>query len=143
MNKKDEQLRGGLNALFGGGEEKTQAPTEQTAAPTEEQNQEDSLMNSIEDEELRAALRQRQMKGRGRPKKGEPTPTESLRYTRMCAVVDKVKYEKMREISLRESLQIKEVLEAAMDLAIATYEAKNGKIELAPRKRGKVSDLFK
>lgn len=141
--KKNEELKGGLNTLLGGSRKETSAPTEQPTASTEEQDQEENLMDSIEDEELKAALRKRQMKGRGRPKKGDNSPLPSVGYTRMCAVVNTERYDKIREISLRESLQIKEVLEAAMDLAIETYEAKHGAIIIPPKRRGKVDNLFK
>lgn len=149
MSKKENELRGGLNALLGGAVEKpSTGETEQGAATAPEEatanaEQQGNLLNEIEDTELREALRKRQMRGRGRPRKGCSSPEQTKDYTRMSAIVHRDKYAKIIEISLRESLQIKEVIEAAMDLAIETYEKKHGEIIPRLRNKGNKENLFK
>lgn len=158
--KKDNELRGGLSALFGNRAEDitpTPEPTtahqpeaeataanvvapEPTAAPTEGKP---DLIDQVTDEELKAALHKRRMLKRGRPRKGTESPNSSLLYTRVTSIVSRDKMELIREISYRESLQIKEVLEAALDLAISAYEAKHGKLLPTERPKGDPETLFK
>ena len=76
MAKKD--FGGGLDALFNGTDQtqeqassveapETKAP-EFVQEPTTPEDEND-LINSVEDEQLRAALRAKRMDGRGRPRK--------------------------------------------------------------------------
>lgn len=53
--------------------------------------------------------------------------------------MDLDKWEKLKTISLRETLQIKEVVNKALDMLIEAYENENGAIR--PAKQGK-SKLF-
>lgn len=153
MSKKEQELRGGLNLLFGNQRQEkpleaeevsaTEAPTDEVE-PTNLQTKQEELIAAVDDPELREALHKRRIRGRGRPRKGASSPEQTKLYTRISTIAHKDKYAKICEISLRESLQIKEVLEAAMDLAIAAYEEKHGEIVInQKKKRGNPEDLFK
>lgn len=153
MSKKEQELRGGLNLLFGNQRQEkpleaeevsaTEAPTDEVE-PTNLQTKQEELIAAVDDPELREALHKRRIRGRGRPRKGASSPEQTKLYTRISTIAHKDKYAKICEISLRESLQIKEVLEAAMDLAISAYEEKHGEIVInQKKKRGNPEDLFK
>lgn len=143
MSSKDE-LKGGLSALLGGAAPQqaaapdTLTPTEQTATPQEEEE----LINSVDDEELKIALRARQMIGRGRPKHGDGRRHYAEGYGRICTIANIEKWNKIRRIALQETLQLKEVVDAAFGLAIERYEATHGEIIL-PDNGGDASKIFK
>lgn len=152
MSSKDE-LKGGLSALLGGAApQQAAAPdnitptptdteaqaTEQTATPQEEEE----LINSVDDEELKIALRARQMIGRGRPKQGDGRRHYAEGYGRICTIANIEKWNKIRRIALQETLQLKEVVDAAFGLAIERYEATHGEIIL-PDNGGDASKIFK
>lgn len=59
---------------------------------------------------------------------------------RFCTIVDSDTLRKIRIIASREGLQIKEVVNAAFDKAIAAYERKHGKVDREMRTDPK--DLF-
>lgn len=102
------------------------------------------IINSVEDEELKAALRTKRMKGRGRPRSGQRVDSLQEGYTRACFIVPTYKMEKLREISFQATLTIKEVVEAAFDLAIEAYEAEHGEvIPNAAARKGNPKNLFK
>lgn len=139
MSNKKDSMKTKLNALFG---EEEQKPQEEVAL--HEEAPEENLLDEVTDEELKEALRKRQAIGRGRPRRGCCSPEQTKDYVRISTIAHKDKYAKIQEISLRESLQIKEVLEAAMDFAIEAYEAKHGEIKVRnAKKRGNPKDLFK
>lgn len=132
-----EQLKGGLNTLLN---RTAQNPAEAAAATEQEQtapSRAEELRQTLTDpelkaaleneQELRAALRSKRFAG-GRPKKGETKTSVQKGYGRTCIVANLEKMDKMREMAFRETLTIKEVMEAAMDLAIKTYEAKHGEL---------------
>lgn len=156
MSKKDNELRGGLNALFGNrsevspetiGAEPEEAQAAATApdpdSDTSAKTRQQEIIDSVDDEELKEALHRRQIKGRGRPRKGCSSPEQTKLYTRISTIAHKDKYAKIMEIAFRESLQIKEVIEAAMDLAIEAYESKHGEIKLSQKKKGNPKNPFK
>lgn len=119
MNKdRNEKLTTGVNALFGKLEEE----------PTTD------AIDTVKDEELKKALRQRQLDGRGRPKGGRPKDSRTEGYSTVCVKANTEKWEKLKYISLQETLQIKETLELAIDMLIEKYESENGKIELKAKK---------
>ena len=60
---------------------------------------------------------------------------------RFCTIVDCEQLRKIRIIAARENLQIKEVVNAAFDLAIGEYEKIHGKID--GEIRGNPKRLFK
>lgn len=74
-------------------------------------------------------------RSRGRKKVSEEERTD----TRFCSVVNKELLQKIRIIAERESLPIKDVVNAAFSKAVKSYEAKHGEII---SKRGDASRLF-
>lgn len=74
-------------------------------------------------------------RSRGRKKISEEERTD----TRFCSVVNKELLQKIRIIAERESLPIKDVVNAAFSKAVKSYEAKHGEII---SKRGDASRLF-
>lgn len=166
--KKDVELMDGLTSLLGAapttadtkqeqGAQATAEPTAEAAAtPTTGEGQgaadeegaeptdPNDIINSVEDEELRQALRAKRMKGRGKRKRGQRVDSLQEGYTRACTIVPILKMEKLREISFRETLTIKEVVEAAFDLAIEAYEAEHGEVvPNAAARKGNPENLFK
>lgn len=152
--KKDKALKGGLNALLGGGRdeaeqtstapEPTTATTKETEAPEEATpEEEDELIASIEDEELKAALHRKRMQKRGRPRKDAALRSkEEEVYTRSTWIMRRDLLAKLKEISFRETLTLKEIMEQIVSEAVAKYEDKHG--EVKPRDhRGDASQLFK
>ncbi len=155
--KREEKLRGGLDALIGGGSrpaadeqpkaEPRQEPA-QEAAPAEviipgTPEEEDELIASIEDEALRAALIERRNRKRGRPRKDEIVrQRENDIYVRSCWVMRRDQMAKLKEISFRETLTLREIMAQIVAEAIETYEKKHG--EVKPKEhRGDASRLFK
>ena len=144
--KRDEVLKGGLNALLGGSQppepEPTSAPIGETlieGTPEEE----DALIATISDPELKAALHRKRMEKRGRPRKGAAIRArEAELYTRTTWIMRRDLLAKLKELSLRETLTLKEIMEQISLEAIAKYEEKHGK--LVPRDhRGDAASLFK
>ena len=111
-------------------------------APATYINARQEAINKVEDAELREALRQHRLSGRGRPRKNVPHKSRTDGYERITTIASIVKMEKLRAIALRETLTIKEVLEACMDLAIEAYEKKHGEIQVSTMSR-KGKKLFK
>lgn len=157
MSKRDEMMRGGLDALIGGGSrpaadeqpkaEPRQEPA-QEAAPAEviipgTPEEEDELIASVEDEALRAALIERRNRKRGRPRKDEIVrQRENDIYVRSCWVMRRDQMAKLKEISFRETLTLREIMAQIVAEAIETYEKKHG--EVKPKEhRGDASRLFK
>ncbi len=135
---RDEKLKKGLATLLGG----AAAPAKSETAPqpeTEKERQTAEMIETVSDEELKEKLRQRQLDGRGRPKRGRPHDSRTDGYGTICVKANLEKWEKVKIISLRETLQLKEVLELALDKLIAEYEAEKGEIRLKPAsKKGNV-----
>jgi len=128
MDKKAEKLRGGVAVLFG----EAPAPS-QPQRQEEAQKETDALIETVQDEELKEKLRQRQLEGRGRPKRGRPHDSKTDGYGTVSVKANLEKWEKLRYISLQESLQLKEVLELALDMLIDKYEGEKGTIQLKPQ----------
>lgn len=79
--------------------------------------------------------------------KGKETKSVSIQEApkakkkeRFCTIVDTDTLRKIRIIASREGLQIKEVVNAAFDRAIAVYERRHGKVDGDMRTNPK--DLF-
>lgn len=146
------EFTGGLNELLGGNNIRTEEQPSSTDTTQELQpeevieeatpEEEEDLINSIEDEELKEALRRKRLQGNGRPRKGVKKQKASEGYVRACMIVNEEKYNKLKTISLKETLSIKEVMEAVMDMAIEAYEKRNGAIS-SENPRGDASKLFK
>lgn len=65
---------------------------------------------------------------------------EKRQEERFCTIVKSELLKKRRIIATREGLQIKDVVEAAFEKAVSSYERKHGKVEEDSRKDAK--DLF-
>lgn len=142
-----EELKGGLSALFGGG---TPQPTqEQTAEDftlelTSAQD-EDDLINSIDDAELRARLHAKRVDRRGRPRKNTDERGKRVDgYSRTSLILRDDKVAKIKEIAFRETLTMKEIFELALDMVIKSYEDKHGEVIPQPeRYKGDIKKVFK
>ena len=121
--RRNETLKGGVDALFN-------SPRPEPASPRKE-----DLISTVQDEELKKALLQRQLEGRGRPKKGRPRSNKTEGYGTVCVKANLEKWAKLEYISLQETLQKKEVLELALDMLIEKYEKEKGKIVLKEKDR--------
>jgi hypothetical protein len=136
MDKKSEKLRGGVAVLFG--DAPASQPQQQEEAKSQKELQAEATIDTLQDEELKAKLRQRQLEGRGR-RVGRPHDSKTDGYGTICVKANLEKWAKLEYISLHETLQKKEVLELAMDMLIAKYEAEKGTIKLKPAsKKGNV-----
>lgn len=147
--KRDEILKGGLNALLGGST--TQAATtakEPDPSPIDEAEtstpqEEEELISSVEDEELREALRKKRMQKRGRPRKSEALRAKEAEiYTRSTWIMRRDHLSKLKEISFRETLTLKDIMEQIVGDAIAAYEQKHGEVKPTDH-RGDASKVFK
>ena len=143
MSKKDE-LRGGLQALFGDRKPIDEAkPVTMEQEPTTEKDEQE-LINTIEDEALRAALHKKRMDGRGRPRKNtDERGNRTDGYRRTTLIVSEEQLAKIKEIGFKETLTMKEIIEKALDMVIERYEAKNGEIKPQPSKyKGDIKKVF-
>lgn len=61
---------------------------------------------------------------------------------KICANISIEKMEKIRALSKSEGLTITDTIEACLDLAIKTYEEKNGVIRVKAEKKGDASKIF-
>ena len=149
MSKREEKMRGGLDALLGGSRTAPGTEAEQTPAPEQDVTEgatlqeEEDLINSIEDEELKAALQRRRASKSGRPRKDAALRVkESELYTRSCWIIRRDLLAKLKEISFRETLTLKEIMEQITEDAIEAYEKKHGEV-VPTSHRGDASNLFK
>lgn len=120
----EKTAKGGLNSLFG------TAPVQQEpkTATLERKSLEKEELEKTLDEETRGLLRERLERRKllkcGRPPKGTETAKD---YTRMTFLVSIEKQERLREVSEKECLFIREILDKAIDLVLEKYE-KEGRI---------------
>lgn len=162
-----EKLKGGLANLLSGAnqsvtkqqekeqpvtdEATTEQPQTEGAAPqmavepTTLQDERD-LLNSIEDEELRKELEARLYKkkliGRGRPRKNDQLGRRMDGYDRTSLIINVEKWAKVKEIALRETLTLKEIVELALDMVIDRYESKHGEVKPQPVRKRDINDIF-
>lgn len=146
-----EELKGGLDSLFGGSKPQPgQASTDEAKnspeikqEPTTKQDEED-LINSVEDEQLREALRAKRMDGRGRPRKNhDKNGKRTDGYSRTSLIVNDEKAAKIKEIAFRETLTMKEIFELALDMVIEKYEQTHGEVVPRPeRYKGDINSIF-
>lgn len=61
---------------------------------------------------------------------------------KICANISIEKMEKIRAISKYEGLTLTDTIEACLELAIKTYEGKNGVIRIMSEKKGDASKIF-
>lgn len=111
--------------------------------PTTAQDEAD-LINSIEDEELREALRAKRMDGRGRPRKNtDKNGKRTDGYSRTSLIVNDELWAKIKEVAFRETLTMKEIVDLALRMVVERYEAKHGTIEPKPEKYTKdINEIF-
>lgn len=139
MVKKDDKLAKGLGKLLGGVPAKKEKPAVADTSTAASEPAKDDIIETVQDEELKEALRKRQLEGRGKPKKGRPHDSKTEGYGTICVKANLEKWEKIKYISLQETLQIKEVLELALDKLISEYEEEKGTIRIKPAsKKGNV-----
>ena len=127
-------------------EEQTEGAAPQMAVePTTLQDERD-LLNSIEDEELRKELEARLYKkkliGRGRPRKNDQLGRRMDGYDRTSLIINVEKWAKVKEIALRETLILKEIVELALDMVIDRYESKHGEVKPQPVRKRDINDIF-
>lgn len=61
---------------------------------------------------------------------------------KICANISIEKLDKIRAMSTREGLSLTDTIEACLELAIKTYEEKNGVIRIKSEKKGDASKIF-
>lgn len=146
-----KEFGGGLDALFNR-TDKTQEQASTDEAPKSKAPEfvkepttpedENDLINSVEDEQLREALRKKRMDGRGRPRtKRDATGKRTDGYSRTSLILKDEKVAKIKEIAFRETLTMKEIFELALDIIIEKYERKHG--EVVPRPERYKRDINK
>lgn len=120
-----------------------EATSSMKVEPTTEQDETD-LINSIEDERLREALRAKRMDGRGRPRKNtDPSGKRTDGYSRTSLIVNDELWAKIKEVSFRETLTMKEIIDLALRLVIERYEAKHGTVDPKPERPKKdINEIF-
>ena len=104
MAQKNETISTGLNALFGS-----------------------SAQNQAGNEPVMPEVAVRH---HGRPRKGDKPQTFIGEEMRTSLIVNRGVYDKIRIISIREGLTVKEVVHYAFQHAVENYEKKNGPIDL-------------
>lgn len=157
--KKD--LTGGLANLLSGADQRvteqragadpqTQQAKEEEQHPTEQSlfaHDEAALLDTIQDSTLRANLEKRLVEKKralgGRPRKGDPPKESVLKgYSRTTLFIDDTKWSKIKEIGLRETLTLKEILNIALDVIIERYESKHGEIVPQVNPKKDISEIF-
>lgn len=92
-------------------------------------------INSTDIERVKEGIQstpERTRRGPGRPRKGEiAVKSEEVRAT---FIVDPAHIKKIKYISLAEGCLLKDVVNAALDAYISSWEASNGKIRLPQKK---------
>ena len=144
MTSKDE-LKGGLSALFGSAPQPTTEQTNEAfALELTSAQDEDDLINSVDDAELRARLHARRVERRGRPRKNTDERGKRVDgYSRTSLILPDAKVAKIKEIAFRETLTMKEIFELALDMVIKSYEDKNGEVIPQPdRYKGDITKVF-
>ena len=76
----------------------------------------------------------------GKKREVKEEKAEPKQESRFCTIIRKDLQKKVRLIALKESLQIKDVVEAALQKAVESYERKHGKVE--DDIRGNPKNLF-
>lgn len=137
-----DETEAALERLQAAEQPESEAP--QTGATTQ---QEDDLINTIEDPELREELKNRlqrkKMVGRGRPRKNDQLGRPTDGYDRTSLIINKAKWAKIKEIAFIETLTMKEIVELALDLVIERYESKHGAVTPKPeRKKRDLNEIF-
>ena len=126
-------------------EQPESAAPQMAVEPTTTKDETD-LINSIEDEELRKELERRllrkRMIGRGRPRKNDQLGRRMDGYDRTSLIIPVEKWGKVKEIALRETITLKEIVELALDMVIERYESKHGEVKPQPREKKDINKIF-
>ena len=126
MTTKNDQLRGGISAMFGEG-----------GGPAPEPRQ----ISEADYAELEERQSQRRKFLTGRRSKDDPRGLVTADDMRSSLILNRPQYAVIREIALRECVTIKDLVYAIFEMAIEKYEAKNGKV--IPRTTSKsIKDIF-
>lgn len=118
----EQTAKGGLNSLFGTTPTPAQQEPERAASLERKTLNKQEVTETLDDETrelLRAQLERRMRLKGGRPPKGREKECD---YTRMTFIVSKEKQERLRQISERECLFLREILDEAIDLVLAKHE---------------------
>ena len=118
----EQTAKGGLNSLFGTTPTPAQQEPERAASLERKTLNKQEVTETLDDETrelLRAQLERRMRLKGGRPPKGRGKEKD---YTRMTFIVSKEKQERLRQISERECLFLREILDEAIDLVLAKHE---------------------
>lgn len=84
------------------------------------------IIETIKDEDLKAAILAKRVKHRGRPKKNVGVTTCPDNHTKVCLNVPTEKIRKIREIAYLETSLMKDLVEEGLDYVINKYEAEHG-----------------
>lgn len=126
MSNRKDQLKGGINAMFG----ETQTPAPAPREITEEQY----MMMERKQSERRFFMT-------GRKVQDNPSLKITQNDVRTSIILDKGQYDLIKEIALRETMTIKDLMYAMFQLAIDRYEQKNGKVIIRSEQKT-AKDLF-
>lgn len=91
-------------------------------------------------EEMERRQSERRFFMTGRRRNGDDRELLTKNDVRTCMLLDKDQYDKIREIPLRETMTIKDVVHAMFQLDIDRYEEKHGRVVVRPVAEKK--DLF-
>ena len=126
MSNRKDQLKGGINAMFG----ETQTPAPAPREITEEQYTQMERKQS-----------ERRFFMTGRKVQDNPSLKITQNDVRTSMILDKDQYNIIKEIALRETMTIKDLMFAMFQLAIDRYEQKNGKVIIRSEQKT-AKDLF-
>jgi NRPS condensation-like uncharacterized protein len=60
----------------------------------------------------------------------------------VCTLIETEQMSKVRTISEREGITLKDIFASALNMAIHTYEEKNGVIKVKPARKGSANEVF-
>jgi len=136
--KKEDLLKAGVQALFNGTQEpgkqmgKIEVTPEEIQREKEKMILEDESTPEEEKEALLKTIQDRQIKRLLKQKKYKITraqaKTREQGFERVTNILSTLKMDKIRYISRKEGLPIKDILDACLDVAIEGYESKHGEI---------------
>ena len=63
-------------------------------------------------------------------------------YDRTSLIINVEKWAKVKEIALRETLTLKEIVELALDMVIDRYESKHGEVKPQPVRKRDINEIF-
>lgn len=124
MTNTKNTIQSGIDALFGSNSAKF-----------------NETIPSKSREELESEQISRRKAGLGRPRKGSRRAELAKEDMHTSIIVNRPQYDKLKEIAMRETLTVKEIVYFAFELAIECYEKKNGPVSLPEKPKGR-KELF-